>query len=93
MKFSSNLENLMSNWRTRSVPGWKPGWNVNDAVRCVQCKDTTWYDGDHFMSRFQPSGRYICHQCRPKSREMVALCQSIPHDVLRVFLDHHHLMR
>jgi hypothetical protein len=88
-KYSSRLDGFMSRWRTRSVPGWQPGWEADDAVRCVQCHQTTWYDGDHYTPRFQPSGRYICHHCRPQSREMVALCQSLPYEVLHVFLNHH----
>ena len=89
MKYSPGLTSMMNRWKLRKVPGWQPGWEADDAVRCVQCRETTWYDGDHYTTRFQPSGMYVCHHCRPESREMVALCQSIPYEVLRVFLDHH----
>lgn len=89
-RYTPRMEAFLDRWRLRrQVPGWRPGWEVNDAVRCVQCRETTWYDGDRYDSRFQPSGRYVCHHCRPGSREMVALCQSLPYEVLQVFLNHH----
>lgn len=87
---SDRMKAHMDRWALRTVPGWAPGKSITDLdqnVTCCECAKT-WYERDVYTARFQPSGLYRCFRCRPTSREMVALCQSIPYEVLSIFLAH-----
>ena len=88
---NSQLEGYMASWAARRSPSWSPGSRVYafapPQTKCVSC-DGYYYDGEKWDVKLQRmSERFVCRHCIPHNPEMVALCQSIPHDVLRIVMD------
>ena len=81
MKYSPKLIGHMNRWAMRSSPSC-----TDDRVICVHCKHNTWYSGDSVDATFQVNGQYLCKECRVINPIQTALCESIPYEVLSIFM-------
>lgn len=82
---SKCMQGFMDRWELRKLPCWKPGMDhIDKRVICVNCNIGTWYDHDSKDAKFQLNGQYLCKECRVSNPIQLALCQSIPYEVLSV---------
>lgn len=88
MPISARLEGFMGRWSMRKHECWRPGLdNIDPRVICANCTENSWYDGDCMDVKFQMNGQYLCKECRVHNPIQVAICQSIPYEVLSIVMD------
>ena len=87
MPISRRMQGFMDRWSLRKCPAWRPGMEVVDKrVICVNCNELSWYDRDSMYAKFQLNGQYLCKECRVCNPIQLALCQSIPYEVLSIVM-------
>jgi hypothetical protein len=81
------MNSFMARWSMRKFKCWRPGLDhIDPRVICVNCVDNSWYDNDSKDAVFQMNGQYLCKGCRVTNPIKLALCQSIPYEVLTILM-------